>query len=189
MTALEIFEEINARKMQGIVFHAQLADYFDFLNLHGFKRMHEYHYLLESVELRGMHRYVINHLNKLMHEYTVIDAKTIPTNWYGYARMDIDPSTRKTAVKDAFMKWYEWESDTRALLEKKFKELTDMGCIAYANKVNQLINDVDQELKHVTRDLIKYKAVDWDMCMISMEQDEMHECYRQKEKEIGVDIC
>ena len=87
---------------------------------------------------------------------------------------------KKNAVKEAFTKWYKWECDTLCLLEQKFKELSEMGCIAYTNKVMQLIKDVDQELKHVTRYLLKYKAIDWDMPTIIMEQDELHECYYKK---------
>lgn len=189
MTALEIFEDIDNRQVQALMFHSQMADYFDFLGLNGFKRMHEYNFFKECAENRGVHRYILNHMNKLLRDKDIANTRVIPTTWYNYSRLDVDSNTRKTAVKDAFIKWHEWETETKSFLEKKFKELTEMGNIACANKVNQLICDVDQELKCITRKVLKYKSIDWDICVIEMEQDEMHEYYKEKTKEIGINIC
>lgn len=189
MTALDIFNEISDRQIVGLMFHSQMADYFDFLGLNGFKRMHEYHYFKESAEMRGVHRYVLNHINKLPRTANTVDPKAIPSNWSNYTRLDVDENTRKSAVKDALMKYRDWECETLAFYEKKFKELSDLGCIAYTNKVMDLIKDVDEELKRITRLILKYKAVDWNMVLIEEEQEELHECYKKKTKKIGIDIC
>lgn len=189
MTALDIFNEISNRQIIGVMFHNDMADYFDFLGLNGFKRMHEYHYFKESAEMRGVHRYMLNHINKLPKIADNIDYKGIPSNWHNYNRLDVDENTRKSAVRDALMKYRDWESETLTFYEKKFKELSDIGCIAYTNKVMDLIKDVDEELKRITRMILKYKATDWDMVLIEEEQDELHECYKNKTKEIGIDIC
>ena len=44
-TPEEIFREINKRFVGAIMMHGQFADYFDFLGLKGFKRMHEYQHI------------------------------------------------------------------------------------------------------------------------------------------------
>ena len=49
-TPKEIFAEINERFIGAVMMHGQFADYFDFLGLKGFKRMHEYHHIAESLE-------------------------------------------------------------------------------------------------------------------------------------------
>ena len=59
MTVSEIFNAISNHQIEGIMLHGQMADYFDFLSLHGFKRMQEYHYLDESTCMRSVHRYYI----------------------------------------------------------------------------------------------------------------------------------
>lgn len=61
--------------------------------------------------------------------------------------------------------------------------------IAEANRVNQLICDVDQELKEVTRKMLEYKSVDYSLDYILYQQDELHEKYKEKTKNIGIDIC
>lgn len=92
-------------------------------------------------------------------------------------------------MREAFEKWYAWEKETKEFYEKQFKILTDNYKIADADKVNELICKVDEELKYVTREMLEYKAVDYDMDYIMFKQDEIHDCYKEKEKQIGIDIC
>ena len=61
--------------------------------------------------------------------------------------------------------------------------------MAEADKINELILDVDEEIKRLTRKMLEYRSVDYDMAYILLQQDEMHEEYRKKTKEIGIDIC
>ena len=42
-----------------------------------------------------------------------------------------------------------------------------------------------QELKYLTRKMLEYKAVDYNM----FQQNEMHEHFKEKTKELGIDIC
>ena len=49
-TPKDIFSEINERFIGAVMMHGQFADYFDFLGLKGFKRMHEYQHIAESLE-------------------------------------------------------------------------------------------------------------------------------------------
>lgn len=186
---IEVFNEISNRMVRNIMKHEQMADYFDFLNLHGLKRWHEYQFFEESAELRGIHRYAINHCNKMVRDDDIEAVRTIPSAWYNYTRLQVDNSTRKQAVKDALEKWYDWEKETKELYETLFKRLTDNNKIAEADKVNELILDVDEEIKRVTRKMIEYKSVDYDMDYIMFQQDEMHEEYRKKTKDIGINIC
>lgn len=46
-----------------------------------------------------------------------------------------------------------------------------------------------QELKYLTRKMLEHKAVDYDMDYIMSQQNEMHEHFKEKTKELGIDIC
>lgn len=186
---LEVFNEISKRITKSIMFYEDLADYFDFLDLHGLKRWNEARFFEENTELRGIHRYVINHYNRLLEDGEIEHTKIIPSSWYGYTRMSVDPTTRKQAVKQAMEKWYEWDKDTKDLYQKMFKKLTENGEIAAADKVNELVKRIDQEVKVLCRKYIEYKALDYDMQYIMFQQDELHEHYKDHEKHLGVDIC
>ena len=186
---IETFNEISQRMIKGIMYHEQWADLFDFLNFRGFKRQQEYRFLKENAELRGVHRYTINHCNKLINDKTIDSVKEIPETWYNYTKLDVDNNIRKQYVKDIFKKWHTWETETKKFYEEKFKQLTDNGRIASANKVNELIKNVDKELKCLTRQVLEYQSVDWDLEYLMWQQDCIHDEYEEKEKQISVNIC
>lgn len=189
MTSEDIFKAIHDHQITALMFHTQMADLFDFLGLRGFKRMHEYQYLSESAEHRGLCRYYINHHNKLLVGGHPQGPQVIPAEWGQYTRFDVTPQVRKQAVEKAFNEYREWESSTKKAYSEYSKALMGLGCVADALKINEYIKDVDQELKCLDRLLLKLKAMSFDAVGMMDMQEELHEHYRQKTKDIGVDIC
>ena len=184
-----IFKDIVSRQTEALMFHNRMADMYDFLGLMGFKRMHEYQYFAESAGARGTRRYFINHHNKLVMEGAVTEPKVIPAEWVKYTRFDVTPQVRKQAVERSFEEYNDWESDTKQLYEGYAKQLFEAGFIADYNKVMDLVKDVDQELKYLDRMLIKLRSVSFDAIYVASIQDELHEHYKEKQKDIGIDIC
>lgn len=189
MTVEEIYAKIAQHMVKGLMFHEQLANYYDFLGLRGYKRCHEYHFLAENCAYREVCRYFINHHNKLIPYLPVEDPKVIPDSWYRYTRQDVDNGTKKNAIKNALSSWVEWEKETKQLYEQMYKELMDIGEVASALKIKELICDVDCELKKVERYYIDCKSIDFDLQSIVPSQKEMHQKYRKKEEKLGVHIC
>ena len=189
MTPIEIWSKISEHQLAGIMMHAQMADYFDFLGLMGFKREQEYHYFVESAAMRGVHRYCINHHNKLITGGHPVNPSIIPAMWNNYTRFDVDTNTRKKSIIEAFEKWKSWEKETKNFYCNMFTECTNQGYVADANKINKLIRDVDHELKCLERRIIELRAVDYDAVYIMEIQNCLHEYYKEKTKEIGVNIC
>lgn len=185
MNAIEIFSEIHKHQIQGVMFHDELANLYDFMGLRGYKRMHEYHALREFAGSRSISRYAINHLNKLLLDDNVIPNKIIPSSWKSVTRFELGESDRKSYIKDCYKRWRTWEQDTKTLYQNKFKDLVSLNEIACADKINELICDVDCELKYMERDYIALSATGFDMLYIMNVQDEIHEKYENKEKEIG----
>lgn len=185
---IEVFNKVSSRLIQAVMKHEQWADIFDFLDLHGEKRCQEYRMFSEMTELRGIHRYALNHCNRLIQNTDISVINEIPSNWYNYTRLDVDAETRKNSVKKIYQDWYNWEYETKKFYEEQFKILTDNKKIADANKINELICKVDKELKYLTRKMLEYKSVDYDMSYIMFKQEEMHEHYKEKTKDLGVNI-
>lgn len=181
MTGIDIFNELIAHEIEGVMLHCDLANMFDFMGLHGFKRQHEFRALEEFAEMRGMNRYAINHLGVMPSGGNVGRTKEIvPNTWKGAKRTDVTESDRKSRVKDLFARWNEWERETKDLYQKRFKDLVNLGMIACANKVNELIVAADKELKLAEREFILYSSVGWEMYFIASKQDELHEEYEKK---------
>ena len=189
MTCAEVFTKIDTHMKTGMILHDQLANYYDFLGLMGFKRIHEYHFLREAVSMRGLNRYVINHHNMLIDDGEMHIESAIPQAWHKSTRRDVGISTKRSAVKSGMEMWTDWERKTKKLYEECYCALCEAGEIAASRKIRQLVTDVDMELKEADRLALKMQAIDYDMQTMILMQDELHECYREKEKNIGVDIC
>lgn len=188
MSELSIFNEIVKKKIEGVMFHDDMANIMDFMGLRGFKRQQEYRALSEFIEMRNIERYAINHINYMSNgkgANRVVDV--IPDSWYNATRFQVSDSDRKTHLKDLFNKWRTWEIETKSFLQSSFKELCSMGAIASANKVNELICDVDEELKCLEREILEFSAVGWDMVYIIEIQYDMHEKYKKKTKELTIE--
>lgn len=189
MTVEEIYSKLAQHMTEGIMIHEQLANYYDFLGLHGFKRCHEYHFLKEICEYRSLCRYYINHRNALIPYLPVQDPKIIPDNWQKFTRQAVDTATKKNAVKNGFTLWESWERETKKLYEQMYKELLELGEVACAEEVLQFVHGADKELKKAERETLKLKTSDFDMPTIVCEQNRIHDYYRKKEEKIGVYLC
>lgn len=180
MTVEEIFRQLSSHMTKGVMIHEQMADYYDFLNLHGYKRCHEYRSKCEMRHLRKLHRYFINHYNRLIEEDPIQNPDVIPSSWYRYTRQEVDTNTKRNAVKTGIEKWVSWETETKALYEKMFKELMEIGEVSTANRMCCYIKGVDHELKVAQRTHIDLVTVDYDIGYIMGKQDSMHDKYKEK---------
>lgn len=180
MTVEEIFTKINNCMLEGVMLHDQLASYYDFLSLAGYKRCHKCHTEEEMRERRKLLEYYTCHYGRAAPEVQAADPHVIPANWNGHVRSDVDANTKRRAVKDGFTRWNEWEKSAKKLYEKAFKELFELGEIAAAMRVGELIKDVDCELKGIEKETLKLASVDYDINFIYESQPEIHEKYKHK---------
>jgi hypothetical protein len=186
-TPEEIFSEINNRFIGAIMMHGQFADYFDFLGLRGYKHLHEYQHLAESIERRKVCRYYINHHNALIKEDFSGEVNIIPDAWYTAKRLSVGKSTKQKAVEDGFLEYHNWESETKSVYEKYAQKLREIGSVADAVFVEKLVEDVSAELKTVEQMISDLITTGYDMVYITENQSEIHEKYKKKLKGIEVE--
>lgn len=180
MAVAEVFQRIKAHQLEGIMFHDQMRQYFDFLNLHGFKRMHEKHFADESCAMVEVDGFYINHKNKLIPTTTVGVKEYIPANWYNYTRKDVDATTKRRAVRDAMAKWVNWENETLQFYSQAYRELLELGEIDCAEFIGKkLLKDVSDELKFAERLFIELECCDYDMVYLTEIQPEYHKKFKK----------
>ena len=184
-TVEEIFAQIKNRQIAALMFHGQMADYFDFLSLHGYKRLHEYQYFAESAEFRKTCRYYINHHGKLLPDTFTGQIKVVPDAWLTANRMSVGRSTKQKAVEDGFNQYREWENDTKAVYSRYASRLREMEHEADAIMLDCLVEDVDHELKCLDRIILDLISSGYEMVYIVESQKEMHDKYKKMIKEIG----
>ena len=61
MTVEEIFSQLAAHMVEGLMIHSQMSDYFGFLGLKGYQECHKYHYFAENANYRAISKYYLLH--------------------------------------------------------------------------------------------------------------------------------
>lgn len=182
MTVEEIFSRLSTHMVNGLMLHNQLASGFAFLNLEGYKKCHEYQYLEESFNYRCLQDYFLAYHNKLIPETKIDNTNVIPNTWYKYTQMDVDTNTKRSAIRDMFKAWVEWEKEAKQLLETSYKELYDLGEICAAMKIAWFLKNTSKELKHAQEHQIYLENLNYDICHIIEEQKELKKKYIKKIK-------
>ena len=180
----ENFKILAAHFIKGMMVHDQMASYYDFLGLRGYKKMHEFQYYKDSITYRKIQRYFINVYGRLVPEERVEDPQLIPEGWRGYKKEEVDANTKRNAVESGMKKWISWETDTKIKLQDAIKRLQDAGQIADAEFVKCILMDVTHELKCAERKLVDLISTNYDMVSIVESQTEIHDCYKKKMKEL-----
>lgn len=166
MSVEEIFADIIAHSTEGMMFHDQLAEYFEFIGLSGFASEQQMRLSEETAEHMRITRYFIDHYNTLPQEQELKNPAVIPSGWYGYKRQDVDSATRRNGVAEGFSRWIEWEKSTKELYEEKAKSLLDMGAVAGAIVVGKLASDVNDELATAEQEKLELEAMNYDLAGI-----------------------
>lgn len=166
----DIFADISAHQIKGLMVHSQLADYYRFLGLEKYADCHEKHYEKEICSWRKIAGYYVEHFNRLVEEKPIDNPKVIPDEWYSVTRQDVDTSTKRRAVERGLERWVEWEVSTKRLYESAFSELLSLGEGAAAMRIKKCLCAVDHELAEAQGYLLNKKAVDYDIGYIIGEQ-------------------
>ncbi len=176
----DVFAEINARQIAALMMHDQMADYFDFLGLSGYKRLHLYQYFAESKERRDVAHYYINHHGKLIPDRFEGNVQMIPESWRSANRMSVGKSTKQKAVEDGFSVYLGWEQATKDVYQKYATALREQGYVADAIFVDRLVEDVDNELERLERIITDLITSGYDPVYIVESQKELHDKYKKK---------
>lgn len=179
MTVAEVFRDLSAHLIKGMMIHDQMADYYDFLQLRGYKRCHEYHFKKESAMYRKLHRYYINNYSRLIEEKQIDNPALISPTWYKYKTTEIDAATKQNAVKMGLEMWLSWEAETKAKLEEMSSALYDLSETGAAMFINDMILDVEKEVKCAKRKYIELNSVNYDMPYIYAQQKRLHDKYKR----------
>lgn len=182
MTVEEIFNALASHMIEGMMIHDALSKGYDFLGLYGFAKCHEYHHLMETKGYQCLLHYYSTHYHKLLETKNIPEPDIIPAAWHKYTTMDVDTNTKRQAVKTMMEKWVKWERDTKALYEKMYVELHNLGEIAAADEVRCYICDVSEELKHAEKKMIKLISLDYSIGTIINWQQPMYKKFKKELK-------
>lgn len=183
-TTEDVFAEVNARYIAALMLHDQMADYFDFLGLHGYKRLHEHQYYEESRERRKLNRYYINHHGRLIPNRFTGTVAMIPDGWLTANQISVGRGTKQKAVEDGFNAYRDWEAETKKLYESYSQKLRELGEVADAVFLESMVKDVSEELKRLERIITDLISAGYDMVYVVESQKKLHDKYKAAEKRL-----
>lgn len=182
-SAEQIYVGLDEHMKKALCFHEQLADYFCFLGLQGFKRKLEYQYMCEVAEGRKLHHKYINIHKKLIPVHQIEVIQFIPREWSKYTTEDVNDNVLPKFVKSAIEQYKEWEEETKELYEELWQKCINVGLVADAKYISELIEDVTKELKKINRMHEQLNGTGYNAVSIHDMQDKYHEKYKKKYNE------
>ena len=173
-TVDEIFTTLNNHMIQGLMFHDDMRKYYSFLGLNGYRKTHENHYMHENKNYINLYQFYMDHYERLIPQVEIAVDPVVPKNWYKYKKIDVDANTKRNAIKSGIELWVKWETDTKKLLCDSYKQLIELGEIASAKYIEELIEDVDGELLYAKNKQAYLIDIDYDLIQISVDQKELY---------------
>lgn len=147
--------------LDGVMFHGEQTDVFEFLNYKGFAKIHRDRTYEEYKAFREMRDFLISSTNTV-EKIPYSDRKnTIPDIFYSATKMQVKPQERKRYTKDSFDKYVAWENYALEKYKSIYSDLISAGDIATANKVGQLISDTSEELSDLNRLYIELENTEY----------------------------
>lgn len=175
MAHQQVYTLLLERHVQGMMAHSQLADYYSFLGLQGFKRMHERLFKCNAKVYRKMSRFYVAEFYTLPEAGAVESINVVPGVWQGVKRTSVTSDAKRKAVRDCIGIWSDWEAGTHTLLSQAYRELLEDGDVAAAMELGREIDRQDKETRRAYSLRCKLESTDYDMGHV-MEVDRMLHC-------------
>lgn len=173
----EIFNHISTRLVEAVMMHSNFDDLFRYIGMPGFAKTQLYQFICENREMKSVNYYCIEHLNLLVANDDVSFKKYLPKEFIGVGKIDVSALDKRDVVRYIIETWVEWEKGTKELYSNLSISLNENHDTASSLFVDELIKDVDLELKRATDLLVWLKNIDYDMCTIMLFQDDYCRTY------------
>lgn len=176
----EVIQKIIAHQAEGVVFHDMMIDYFDFLGLDGFMKLHEHQAVEEACEYREMKEFFIDHFQTMYAPIEMKAPSVIPNDWQKHKTTEINAASVRTLTKNAFDLYLKWEKETRELYKECAKALKD-ECIECYYKVLELLDDVEKEIRNLDDMMVDLQVSDYDAKSITKMQCKLKREFKYKD--------
>lgn len=169
----DIFERINNRCLEALMFHSQMVDYFSYLGLPRYAKTHKKQFHEEADARMQLKDWYLECTDMLLCDCPFSgSAKYTPQEWVYSARSELSPNQKSRAVMEAFQLYYSWEIETHTMLQSAVKELFDAGHIRASMYLTKMLDKQAEEVASIKNHIITLKALDYHMGAIMDLQDE-----------------
>ena len=176
----EIFQKIINRQAEGVAIHDLMGDYYDFLQLDGFRCLHRCQFIEEAETLKKLKHYYIKHFGSVPMP-SKIDTKisVIPSDWPLHETSEITGTSSKSLTKTGLELYLSWEKETSKFYEECAKKLKENDLLEEYYMVLDLMGNVEGEIHEIKEIIITLQAVDYNVEAIKKIQYKLKWEYKE----------
>lgn len=181
----KIMQEVYDRQNEGIDFHGQMADHFEYLKLPGFAHWQK-EMRREEMENNGrtQKRFISRRRMLLDPPNRRYQFDAMPQVWYGHSNMELNPDEIPAHVKKGLHNCLKWEEESYQIYKEKAKELLE--CEAYEEhmEVKELMSNVLGEIETLKDLIMELESVRYDIKHIKKIQERFRKEYGNNSRRI-----
>ena len=167
-----LMKKLYDHQMDGIIFHFQMIDMYDFLHLKGFRKWQE---AMVKEEIEGTAE-TQHHINKSHHKLLppyqkVYENNIIPNSWYEQSSMNISKEDIVRETKRSLHEYLNWEKGTLDMLAELSKELIEHEAYSEYMDVREISEHVAGEIHYIECLMIELESVGYDAVYIQKLQN------------------
>lgn len=164
--------------LDGVMFHGEQADVFEFLNYKGFSEMHKHQTFEEYKEFRNMRDFLIS-VNNSIEKIPYSDRKnTIPEIFYSSTKLQVTPQERKKYTKESFDRYVDWENTAIVRYKKIYSQLIESDDFVVAEKVKKIIKNTSKEIMNLHTLYIELENTEYGAHHLERIQPEIFSRYK-----------
>lgn len=173
MTELERLSHVAGQLLNGIMFHTQMIDLFDFLSLKGFYKWQKHQSAEEMKELGCLKHYV----HKKYHMFlNIVDSgeqeEVIPESWKTHSALEATQTDIITTIKSTLDTYIEYEKKAKA----KYHEWAEGS--EEAEWICKLEKSACEEIQKIEKLKLTLQQTNYNPVHIQMLQDKYCEKYK-----------
>ena len=185
MREIDVIRVVVNNMIEGIMFHNQMIQYFEYLGLKGFSDLQKIRFEGENKDLVELQRYVIDTYGVVVGETNPDSRSYIPAEWGEELRERIDVDNRKDYVRFGIETWKYWEDKSKKVYGNAYFNLNDLRDAGGSERILKVVEGTEKELHFVYDLMCKLKGSEYDSVVVSlMDKDvvKMYEKFWKKER-------
>lgn len=178
MSAVDVVRKVVERQTIGLMVHAELVAYFDFLGINGFANVQRLRYKDESREMMYTRKWFSDGYDGVINVGNVSDVGIVPNEWVGSdtRRIVANGGNVKNDVKYAFERWIEWEENSLKVYGDSMYDADNLGDGRLSEFISYIVKCTDREVRYAKDMYWKLRNVDWDSyTVLLMQKDSVKE--------------
>lgn len=177
MMCVERLGKVASQALNGVMFHTDMTDLFDFLALKGFY-LWQKHQLDEELEnLNYIKHYAFTKHHMFLKIENANDLpKVIPSSWLEHSALEATAAEVASSVKTALETYWNYECK----VADEIKALAEGAEGTDKNLICEYHTEVCKEITHLEQMIMSLKATNFDSLHIQMMSKELYDKYKNK---------